>query len=147
MRAFQVSFERGFALHYPDAFEQDKGVVFVFHRASGHNTWILYLDGDGDVAMLDVDPPPELYVPVGAVGRVWHGHGLEAVLGFALEPDPEPFDGHMKQIKGQGWVVQNLYGMMLCCLEKQEVPERWEWIGQCGDCPFCSLNEGCPMNT
>lgn len=146
MRAFQVNFERGFALHYPDALGSDKGVVFVFHKLTGRNTWTLYLDTDGDVPLLDVTPPPELHVPTGAVGRAWHGHGLQAELGFALEQDPEPFDGHLKHVERQGWVVQSQFQMMLCCLENDGIPGQWAWIGECGDCPFCSLEGGCPMH-
>lgn len=145
MRAFQVNFERGFALHYPDALGADKGIVFVFHKSAGRNAWALYLDVNDDVPLLNVKPPPELHVPIGAVGRAWHGHGLEATLGFALEHEPELFDGHVIRVENQGWVVENLYGMVLCCLERENVPGQWEWVGECGDCPFCSLSGDCPM--
>lgn len=144
MRAFQIDFERGFALHYPDGMDVDKGLVFVFHKIAT-TAWSLYLDTDGDVRILDITPPSELHVPTGAIGRAWHGHGLEAVLGFALDAEPAPFDGHLKRIESQGWVVENMWGMVICCLEKNAVPERWEWVGICGDCPFCSLKGECPM--
>lgn len=132
MRAFQINFENGFVLHYPDALGEDQGLIFVFFKHGiGGNAWRLFsVDGkDHGEQTSRADAPPGLHIPSGDVGRIWHAHDLEAALGFALEPHPEEFDGYVEQT-ADGWMIQSIYGQLLCCLLAGGFPEKWGWIGQ-----------------
>jgi hypothetical protein len=136
VKAFQLNFEKGFVLHYPDALGDRKGLIFTFFKHGfGGNAWRLFSDLDGeDWGERDhrMAAPPELHIPSGVIGYVWYAHDLKAALGFALEPEPEGFIGYVERT-ADGWMVQSRYGQLLCCLLAGGFPEKWGWIGQIGD--------------
>jgi hypothetical protein len=126
MRGFHLNFERGFALHYPEAMGTERGMVFVLFKSGGRNAWSAYLDANSDVALNDVQSPPCLHTPMtGAIARCWHAHLLEAVLGFALERAPEGFTGGCERTPG-GWRVRDLYGRGIALEETGGWPDTWE---------------------
>jgi len=128
MDGYQVAFERGFMIYYPNALGIDKGVIFAFHRRSEQNRWDAYLDTDGEIQASDLVAPPCLYLPTGAIGRAWQGQRLEPVLGFALDEEPEGFDGDCHR-ETDGWAVVDLYGRILVLLERNNAPAEWTWAG------------------
>ena len=126
MNGYQVSFERGFMIHYPDALGANKGIVFAFHRSGERNRWDAYLDTDGEIQECDLVAPPCLYLPDGAIGRAWHGQRLEETLGFALDEKAEKFDGDCHR-EADGWAVVDTYGRILVLLERNNAPAEWVW--------------------
>ena len=128
MNGYQIAFERGFMVCYPDALGTDKGIVFAFYRRDDRNRWDAYLDIDGEVQECGLIAPPCLYLPGGSIGRAWHGQRLEETLGFALDEQAEVFDGDCHR-EPDGWEIADLYGRILVLLERNNAPAEWVWTG------------------